>query len=112
VLRKASGFVYFVSMTGIHRYQDVDTGDVRTMVENLRRSCTVCRSASASGSRRRPRRRWWPRTPMVVVGSALVRLIESKAAATTSSAVRRSSRELKDAVRQRGGADESRLAGS
>src|SRR5690349_9991689 len=34
VLRKASGFVYFVSMTGITGTKAIDTGDVRTMVEN------------------------------------------------------------------------------
>jgi tryptophan synthase alpha chain len=78
VLRKASGFVYFVSMTGITGTKAIDAGDVRTMVENLRRSCrlpigvgfgiTTPAEAAVVASY----------ADAVVVGSALVRLIESK----------------------------------
>jgi tryptophan synthase alpha chain len=41
VLRKASGFVYFVSMTGITGTKAIDAGDVRRMIEDLRASCRL-----------------------------------------------------------------------
>jgi tryptophan synthase alpha chain len=113
VLRKASGFVYFVSMTGITGTKAIDAGDVRKMIDNLRRSCrlpigvgfgiTTPAEAAVVASY----------ADAVVVGSALVRLIEAKG--TTGDlvpAVAAFIRELKDAVRHGGGADASRLAGS
>ena len=51
VLRKASGFVYYVSMTGVTGAKAIDAGDVRRMVERAARARAGCRSVSASASR-------------------------------------------------------------
>ena len=78
VLRKASGFVYFVSMTGITGSKAIEAADVQRMVENLRATCrlpigvgfgiTTPAEAAAVASY----------ADAVVVGSAIVRLIESQ----------------------------------
>jgi tryptophan synthase alpha chain len=41
VLRRASGFVYFVSMTGVTGTKAITPGEVREMVEDLRKRCTL-----------------------------------------------------------------------
>jgi tryptophan synthase alpha chain len=104
VLRKASGFVYFVSMTGITGSKAIDAPDVRRMVEDLRRSCrlpigvgfgiTTPAEASVVASY----------ADAVVVGSAIVRMIEAKAAGPDLvDDVGAFIRTLKDATRQRTG---------
>jgi tryptophan synthase alpha chain len=104
VLRKASGFVYFVSMTGITGTKAIDAGDVRRMVADLRRSCrlpigvgfgiTTPAEAAVVASY----------ADAVVVGSAIVKLIESQSGdAALVSAVGAFIRELKDATRQPAG---------
>jgi tryptophan synthase alpha chain len=101
VLRKASGFVYYVSMTGITGSKAIDAADVRRMVVELRRSCrlpigvgfgiTTPDEAAAVASY----------ADAVVVGSAIVRLIESKTdEADLIPAVGEFIRELKAATRR------------
>lgn len=102
VLRKASGFVYYVSMTGLTGSKAIDSADVRRMVEGLRRSCrlpigvgfgiTTPDEAAAVASY----------ADAVVVGSAIVRLMESKTdEADLVPAVGEFIRALKAATRQR-----------
>ena len=60
---QASGFVYYVSMTGVTGSKAIDADEVQ---RHGRASCAPtagCRSASASASRRRRRRRRWRRSP-------------------------------------------------
>jgi tryptophan synthase alpha chain len=101
VLRKASGFVYFVSMTGITGTKAIDAADVRRMVEDLRASCrlpigvgfgiTTPAEAAVVASY----------ADAVVVGSAIVRLIEAQAdGADPTAAVGDFIRALKDATRR------------
>ncbi|MBX3026060.1 tryptophan synthase subunit alpha [bacterium] len=79
VLRKASGFVYFVSMTGITGSKAIDAGDVERMVADLRATCRlpigvgfgISTPAEAGAVARY--------ADAVVVGSALVRIIETQA---------------------------------
>lgn len=76
VMRKASGFVYFVSMTGVTGTRRISAGDVRKRIAELREHCplpigvgfgiTTGAEASAVASF----------ADAVVVGSAIVRLIE------------------------------------
>ena len=105
VLRKASGFVYFVSMTGITGTQAIDAAEVRRMVEDLRGQCrlpigvgfgiTTPAEAAAVASY----------ADAVVVGSAIVRLIEAKGSASELvSEVGAFIGALKDATRHRAGA--------
>ncbi len=105
VLRKASGFVYFVSMTGITGTKAIDASDVRRMVDGLRTRCrlpigvgfgiTTPAEAAAVASY----------ADAAVVGSAIVRLIEAKGAAPDLVAeVGDFIRALKDAVRARAAA--------
>jgi tryptophan synthase alpha chain len=102
VLRKASGFVYYVSMTGITGTKAIDAADVRSMVGNLRNTCrlpigvgfgiTTPAEAAVVASY----------ADAVVVGSALVRLIESKAGdPDLVPAFAETIRALKDAARRR-----------
>ena len=103
VLRKASGFVYFVSMTGVTGTKAIDAADVRRMVERRCAARAACRSASASASPRRTKAAAVASyADAVVVGSAIVRLIESKGTdADLVPAVGAFIRALKDATRQR-----------
>ena len=102
VLRKASGFVYFVSMTGVTGSKAIDAGDVERMVRDLRTQCrlpigvgfgisTPAEAAAVAGY-----------ADAVVVGSAIVRLIETHGAAPQLVAeVAGFLRSLKDACRRR-----------
>ncbi|MGH7788951.1 MAG: tryptophan synthase subunit alpha [Candidatus Binatia bacterium] len=76
VLAKASGFVYFVSMTGITGSKAIESGEVRTLIDGLRAKCrlpigvgfgitTPAEAEAVAGY-----------ADAVVVGSAIVRLIE------------------------------------
>jgi tryptophan synthase alpha chain len=79
VVRKASGFVYFVSMTGVTGSKAIDADEVQRMVGELRADCrlpigvgfgisTPDEAAAVAGY-----------ADAVVVGSAIVRLIETNA---------------------------------
>ncbi len=81
VMKKAGGFVYFVSMTGVTGSKKIETSEVRELVDGLRERCrlpigvgfgiTTPEEASAVASF----------ADAVVVGSAIVRIVEEKASA-------------------------------
>ncbi len=79
VLRKASGFVYFVSMTGITGTKAIDTVDVRRMVEELRGSCRLPIGVGFGITTPAEAAAVAAYADAVVVGSAIVRLVEAKA---------------------------------
>ena len=100
VLRKASGFVYFVSMTGITGTQGDRCGRRAQDGREPAPRAAVCRSASASASRRRRRRRRWRRSPTRSWSAARIvraRSSRSGSAGDSSPAVGAFIRELKDA---------------
>lgn len=107
VLRKASGFVYFVSMTGITGSKAIDSADVRRLVEDLRGSCPLPIGVGFGISTAEEAAAVAEYADAVIVGSAIVRLIESVGSdpaqdlvATVAGFVR----SLKDATRQSRGA--------
>ncbi len=100
VLKKAGGFVYFVSMTGVTGSKQIDTSEVRSLVDGLRQKCrlpigvgfgiTTPDEAAAVASF----------ADAVVVGSAIVRIVEEKAtAADLVPTVEEFVRQLKEATR-------------
>ena len=92
MLANTSGFVYYVSITGITGTAAPDAGAVGDAVARIKRH-TTCRSRSASASHRRAGARHRRRADGVVVGSALVDALsdsldaEGKATAETVNAV-------------------------
>lgn len=78
VLRKASGFVYYVSMTGITGTKAIDSGDVRQMVDGLRASCKLPIGVGFGITTPEEAAAVAAYADAVVVGSAIVRLIEAK----------------------------------
>jgi len=102
VLRKASGFVYFVSMTGITGSKAIDAGDVRCMVDGLRGSCRLPIGVGFGITTPAEAREVASYADAVVVGSALVRIIEAHGgAADLVGEVARFVGALKDATRGR-----------
>jgi tryptophan synthase alpha chain len=102
VLRKASGFLYYVSMTGLTGSKAIDSADVQRMVEDLRRSCRLPIGVGFGITTPGEAAAVAAYADAVVVGSAIVRLIESKAGdADLVPAVGEFIRALKDAIRQR-----------
>jgi tryptophan synthase alpha chain len=79
VLRKASGFVYFVSMTGITGSRAIDSADVRGMVEGLRGRCRLPIGVGFGITTPEEAAAVAAYADAVVVGSAIVRLIEAGA---------------------------------
>lgn len=105
VLRKASGFVYFVSMTGITGTKSIDSGDVRRLVEDLRRSCTLPIGVGFGISTPEEAAAVAEYADAVIVGSAIVRLIEAAGAGPELvETVGGFLRSLKDATRRARGA--------
>jgi tryptophan synthase alpha chain len=105
VTRKASGFIYFVSMTGITGTKAIDTDEVRRMVGELRDSCSLPIGVGFGITTPAEAAIVASYADAVVVGSAIVRLIESKSeAADLVPAVGEFIRALKDATRARSGA--------
>ena len=101
VMAKASGFVYFVSMTGITGSKAIELADVRRMVEEMREQCrlpigvgfgiTSAAEAAAVASF----------ADAVIVGSAIMRLVEESAGSTAVvERVASFVRELKQAIRE------------
>jgi tryptophan synthase alpha chain len=104
VLRKASGFVYFVSMTGITGTKAIDAADVRRMVENLRGSCRLPIGVGFGITTPAEAAAVAEYADAVVVGSAIVRVIEAHAGEPDlADQVGAFIRALKDATRQRAG---------
>jgi tryptophan synthase alpha chain len=105
VLRKASGFLYFVSMTGITGSKPIDTSDVRRMVEGLRARCKLpigvgfgIRNAENAGEVAEF-------ADAVIVGSALMSVVEEhRDDAGLVERVFEFIRGLKEATRRRGSA--------
>lgn len=79
VLRKASGFVYFVSMTGVTGSKAIDAGEVERMVGELRRTCRLPIGVGFGISTPDEAAAVASYADAVVVGSALVRIIETAA---------------------------------
>ena len=77
VLRKASGFVYFVSMTGVTGSKAIDASDVEGMVRGLRASCRLPIGVGFGISTPAEAATVASYADAVVVGSALVRVIEA-----------------------------------
>lgn len=100
VMKKAGGFVYFVSMTGVTGSKSIDTGHVRGRIAALREHCdlpigvgfgiTTAEEAATVASF----------ADAVVVGSAIVRIVEENAAAPDlAGRVEEFVRALKEATR-------------
>jgi tryptophan synthase alpha chain len=79
VLRKASGFVYFVSMTGITGTQAIDSADVHAMIQRLRVRCQLPIGVGFGITTPEQATAVAGYADAVVVGSAIVRMIENEA---------------------------------
>jgi tryptophan synthase alpha chain len=79
VLRKASGFVYFVSMTGVTGSRAIDPGEVARLVGDLRAHCRLPIGVGFGISTPAEAGAVAACADAVVVGSAIVRLIEAHA---------------------------------
>lgn len=102
VLRKASGFVYFVSMTGVTGSKAVDTADVEALVRALRPQCKLPIGVGFGISTPEEARAIANFADAVVVGSAIVRLIEQEhGSPSLVRSVGAFIRSLKDATRPR-----------
>ena len=102
VLRKASGFVYFVSMTGITGTKAIEANEVQRMVEDLRASCRLPLGVGFGITTPAEAGAVAVYADAVIVGSAIVRLIESKSGSPQLvSEVGAFIRTLKDATRPR-----------
>lgn len=101
VLRKASGFLYFVSMTGVTGSRAIDSAGVRENVERLRSNCRLPIGVGFGISTPEQAARVADYADAVVVGSAIVRLIENEAGgAALVRSVGAFIRVLKDAIRR------------
>jgi len=76
VLERASGFVYYVSMTGVTGSQGIDTAQVEGMVKKLRALCRLPIGVGFGITSPQEAARVATFADAVVVGSAIVRLIE------------------------------------
>jgi tryptophan synthase alpha chain len=100
VLGKASGFVYFVSMTGITGTKAIDASDVGGMVRDLRRQCRLPIGVGFGISTPEQVAAVAEFADAVVVGSAITRLIELEAGSPSLvPSVGAFMRALKDATR-------------
>jgi len=76
VLERASGFVYYVSMTGVTGSKGIDTTEVEVMVTRLRALCPLPIGVGFGITSPQEAARVAGFADAVVVGSAIVRLIE------------------------------------
>ncbi|MDX2168723.1 MAG: tryptophan synthase subunit alpha [Deltaproteobacteria bacterium] len=76
VLAKASGFVYFVSMTGVTGSRAIDTADVAALVGDVRKQCRLPIGVGFGISTPEQAAAVACYADAVVVGSAITRLIE------------------------------------
>jgi tryptophan synthase alpha chain len=105
VLRKATGFVYFVSMTGITGTKAIAADEVQRMVEELRSACPLPIGVGFGITTPAEAGAVAAYADAVVVGSAIVRIIEAKGdSPDLVSEVGAFIRALKDATRQRAAA--------
>jgi tryptophan synthase alpha chain len=78
VLGKASGFVYFVSMTGVTGSRAIDTADVAGLVRTVRKQCRLPIGVGFGISTPEEAAAVASYADAVVVGSAITRLIETE----------------------------------
>jgi len=103
VLERASGFVYYVSMTGVTGSKAIDIAEVEGMVQRLRATCRLPIGVGFGISSPEQAGRVAGFADAVVVGSALVRLIEEHHEDPQLAAlVEDFLRDLKAATRRRG----------
>jgi tryptophan synthase alpha chain len=76
VLGRASGFVYYVSMTGVTGSKSIDTSEVEAMVGRLRETCRLPIGVGFGITSAAEAARVASFADAVVVGSAIVRLVE------------------------------------
>lgn len=101
VMKKAGGFVYFVSMTGVTGSKGIETDEVRGMVEGLRQDCRLPIGVGFGITTPREAAAVAAFADAVVVGSAIVRLIEEHSGADDLAArVEAFVRQLKEATRK------------
>jgi tryptophan synthase alpha chain len=100
VMKKAGGFVYFVSMTGVTGSKQIETDEVRRMVDGLREHCRLPIGVGFGITTPREAAAVARFADAVVVGSAIVRLIEEHSGADDLPArVEDFVRKLKEATR-------------
>jgi tryptophan synthase alpha chain len=101
VLKKASGFVYYVSMTGITGTRAIDSAEVRAMVEDLRRRCSLPIGVGFGISTAAQAACVASFADAVVVGTAIMRVIEEHGGEPDLvERAGRFMRELKEALRR------------
>jgi tryptophan synthase alpha chain len=101
VLKKASGFVYYVSMTGVTGSKAIEATDVRQAVEGLRDRCRLPIGVGFGISSAEAAREVAEFADAVVVGSAIMRLVETQRGdPRLVELVGAFIRELKDATRR------------
>lgn len=99
VLRRASGFVYYVSMTGVTGAAPISPRDVRPAVEALRARCGLPVGVGFGISSATEAREVAHFADAVIVGSALMRAVEeARDGSSAREAVRRMVWELKGAT--------------
>jgi len=100
VLGKASGFVYFVSMTGVTGARAIDAPDVRKMVGELKGSCTLPIGVGFGVQTPQDVAAVASFADAVIVGSAIMRLVETHGGdADLAARIGGFIRELKEATR-------------
>lgn len=101
VLRKASGFVYFVSMTGVTGSKAIELADVRRMVGAIREQCRLPIGVGFGITSASEAAEVASFADAVVVGSAIMRLVEEHGESSTLvDRVASFLRELKQATRR------------
>jgi tryptophan synthase alpha chain len=80
VLEKASGFIYFVSMTGVTGARAIDAPDVRRMVGELKESCALPIGVGFGVQSAADVAAVASFADAVIVGTAIMRLVETGAA--------------------------------
>jgi tryptophan synthase alpha chain len=78
VLKKASGFVYYVSMTGVTGSKGIEATDVRRAVEGIRDRCRLPIGVGFGINTEAAARDVAEFADAVVVGSAIMRLVETQ----------------------------------
>jgi tryptophan synthase alpha chain len=78
VLKKASGFVYYVSMTGVTGSKAIEASDVREAVEGLRDRCRLPIGVGFGINSAAAARDVAEFADAVIVGSAIMRLVETQ----------------------------------
>lgn len=101
VLRKGSGFVYYVSMTGVTGSKPIDSSDVRQMVERIRGLCRLPIGVGFGITSARDAAAVAEFADAVIVGTAIMRLVEAhQGEPGLVETVGTFIRELKDATRK------------